>query len=117
MKKNILLLSLLFYTAADAREENKPSVLLPGGDAQPQSAEVSCCINQTNFYAKIFSGANFLQNTSIDENNASYKTGYIITGSLGYCWPYGLRLEGEYSFRRNGISKIDFIGQGSSKHG
>lgn len=112
MKKNALLLSFLLYTAANA----EPTLLLPEA-AAPPSVEPPCHTHQTNFYAKIFSGPNFLQNTTIDGNHASYKTGYIVAGSVGYCWPYGLRLEGEYSFRKNGISKIDFVSQGSSKNG
>ncbi len=61
---------------------------------------------------RFLSGANFLQNTTIDGNKSTYQTGYIIAGSLGYCWCYGLRLEAEYAFRRNAIKKIDFFGEG-----
>ena len=103
MKKNILLhlMPLLFFITADA-----------------QAQEECCCVDEMNFYAKIFGGANFLQDTSINENKASYETGYIAAGSLGYCWGYyGLRFEGEYAFRRNAISKIHFITQGSSEQG
>ena len=56
--------------------------------------KTACCVDETNFYAKILGGANFLQNTKIDGNKSTYQTGYIIAGSLGYCWCYGLRLEG-----------------------
>lgn len=89
------------------------------GDAHAQEwcEESYCCNEETNFYAKIFSGVNFLQNTSIGENTSTYQTGYIIAGSLGYKWCYGLSLEAEYAFRRNEISKIHFFGQGSSNHG
>lgn len=72
---------------------------------------------ETNFYAKIFGGANFLQNTTITGNKSKYDTGYIIAGSLGYHWCYGLRLEGEYAYRRNSIKKIHFFGEGSSNRG
>jgi opacity protein-like surface antigen len=102
MKKNILqlLMPILFFMAADSQ------------------AKDSCCVDEMNFYAKVLGGANFLQNTTINGNKATYQTGYIIAGSLGYCWRYyGLRLEGEYAFRRNDISKIHFITEGSSKHG
>ena len=52
-------------------------------------------------YAKIFSGANFLQNTTINGNKSTYQTGYIVSGVLGYSWRYyGLRFESEYAFRR-----------------
>lgn len=88
-------------------------------DAQAQEwcVEDCCCVDKKNFYTKIFGGANFLQNTAIAKNKPKYHTGYIIAGSLGYCWHYGLRLEGEYAFRKNAIRKIHFFGQGFSKHG
>ncbi len=77
MKKNILLILmslLLFMTAEDKLRSGV------------NTYEDSCCPNGMNFYAKILGGANFLQNTTIDGNKASYQTGYIIDGSLGYCW-------------------------------
>jgi opacity protein-like surface antigen len=106
MKKNILLplMSLLFITA-DAQ-------------AQEQCAEESLCASGMNFYAKIFGGANFLQSTTTNGNKSTFNTGYIFSGSLGYCWStYGLRLEGEYAFRRNGISKMHFFTHGVSEDG
>ncbi len=113
MKKNILLLlmSLLFFMAADAQAQELC-------DEDSYCYEDSCCVDGMNFYAKILGGANFLQNTTIDGNNSTYQTGYIIAGSLGYCWRYyGLYLEAEYAYRRNAISKIDFFTQGFSNHG
>ena len=111
MKKNILLLlmSLLFFMAADAQAQE--------GVMKTLLYEDSCCVDKMNFYAKILGGANFLQNTTIEGNKSTYQTGYIVAGSLGYCWRYGLRLEAEYAFRRNAISKIHFIAEGSSEHG
>lgn len=102
MKKNILLflLPLLFLTSAQA---------------QPWSNIASCC--GKNFYGKFLTGVNFLQDTSINGNTANYNQGYIIGGSLGYCWRYGLSLEAEYAFRRNAIGQINFFGQGSSNNG
>jgi opacity protein-like surface antigen len=93
-----------------------PLLLFIAADAQPQEccAEDSCCVDATNFYAKTLSGANFLQNSV---HRSTYQTGYIIAGSLGYCCPYGLSLEGEYAYRRNDIRKIHFFGEGFSKHG
>ena len=112
MKKNILLLlmSLLFFMAGDAQAQE-------WCDEDLCYSEDNCCVHETNFYAKILGGANFLQNTEITENKSTYQTGYIIAGSLGYCWRNGLRLEAEYAFRRNTIRKIDFFVEGSSKHG
>jgi opacity protein-like surface antigen len=105
MKKNtlLLLMSLFFFMTAEAQAQ--------------EGFDDACCVDETNFYAKILSGANFLQNTSINGNKSTYQVGYIIAGSLGYSWRYGFRLEAEYAFRRNAIRKIHFFGQGSSKQG
>lgn len=95
MKKNILLLlmSLVFFMTADVQAED------------------------SKFYTKIFGGANFLQSITTQGNKSTYHTGYIIDGSIGYYWCYGLRLEAEYAYRRNAIREIHFITQGSSNHG
>ncbi len=86
--------------------------------AKEMRPEECRCADSMNFYAKILGGANFLQNTTINGNKSTYRAGYIFAGSLGYRWcNYDLRLEAEYAFRRNAISKIDFITEGSSEHG
>ncbi len=103
MKKHVLLV-LLFFLAADLQAKEK-------------RAEDTCCADEMNFYAKAFGGANFLQSTCIDDNETSYDPGYIFDGALGFCFPYSLRVEAEYAFRRNAIHKIEFFGQGSSHHG
>jgi opacity protein-like surface antigen len=90
MKKTILFLLLLFVSIDDVQ-----------------------ATQETNFYAKIFGGANFLQ----DKNQATFHTGYVISGSLGYCLGCGWCLEAEYAYRRNGISHIHFFAEGSSKNG
>src|SRR4029078_12004640 len=106
MKKNILhlLMSLLFLIAADAH-------------AQEWCDEDLGFVESTDFYAKFLTGVNFLQNTSIDGNKSTYSAGYIIAGSLGYHYCYGLSFEAEYAFRRNSIGKIHFISEGSSSRG
>ncbi len=111
MKKNILfLMTLLFFIAADAQAQE--------WYAQKNCCyEDGCCLDEMHFYGRIFAGANFLQNTSLNGNKPKYDTGYIIEGSFGYHWCYGLRAEGEYAYRRNAIKKIHFPGQGSSNHG
>jgi opacity protein-like surface antigen len=106
MRKNIwlLLISLLFVMAADAQ-------------AQEWGEKAPCCVDKMNFYAKISSGANFLQSNTIEGNTFTYQTGYIIAGSVGYCWRYGLRLEAEYAYRRNAIKKAHFFVDDFSKDG
>lgn len=97
--------------------------MVPNAHAQEWCAEdfsnceESCYPDQKNFYAKIFSGVNCLQNTTTSGNKATYNAGYMIAGSVGYCWRYGLNVECEYAYRRNGISKIQFFEEGSSAHG
>lgn len=101
MKKHILhffMLSLLFFMAAD-------------GQAQ------ECCEEDLCYYVKILGGVNFLENTVITENRSAYRSGYIIAGSLGYCWDYGLSFEAEYAFRRNAINEIHFFVEGYSERG
>lgn len=112
MKKNIrlFLISFLFLMAAVAQAEE-------ASEGDFCCYEDGCCENQTNFYAKVLGGANFLQRTAMDGNKCRYRTGYFIAGSLGYCWYYGLRLEAEYTFRRNTIKNIDFFVEGSSTNG
>lgn len=112
MKRNILLvlMSLLFFMTTDAQAQE-------WCEENSCCSDDSCCVDEINFYAKILTGVNFLQNTSINRNKSTYQTGYIIAGSLGYYWRYGLRLEAEYAFRRNTIGKIHFFGQGFSRHG
>ncbi|MBA3956840.1 MAG: outer membrane beta-barrel protein [Parachlamydiaceae bacterium] len=106
MKKNtlFLLMSLIFFMSADAH-------------AQGWGYEDFCCGNESNFYAKIFGGANFLQNGTVDGNKSTYKTGYLIAGSLGYSWCNGLSVEAEYAFRRNAIKNTRFFTEGSSQCG
>ena len=101
MKKSILLLlmPLLSYAAAKT---------------QPQD---NCIVDKKCFYARVLAGANFLQNTDVDQTKCSYETGYIVSGSLGYYFYDGVHVEGEYAYRRNAIKKIHFLGQGSSNHG
>lgn len=112
MKKNVfcLLMALLLFMAGNAQAQDECV-------EECCYSEECCCYDETNFYAKVLGGVNFLQHTRLNGNKATYQTGYIISGSLGYNCCYGFRLEGEYAFRRNEIRKIHFFGQGFSKHG
>jgi opacity protein-like surface antigen len=77
-----------------------------------------CCLTHSkNIYLKVFGGANFLQTERRDNVKSTYDTGYIISGSLGYCWDYGIRVEAEYAYRRNSLDKIHFFGRNFSMHG
>lgn len=101
MKKKILLLlmTLPFFMKCEAEVQR------------------GCNMDGKCFYAKGFSGPNFVQDTTIDGNDTSYQTGYVVAGSLGYFFSYGLHVEEEYAYRRNGIQNISFEGQGSSQDG
>lgn len=105
MKKKLLpLFALLFFATAHAQ-------------AQESCNEESCCAFQPKLYAKAFGGVNFLRHTTLNDNNASYDTGYIAGGAVGYSWDCGLRLEAEYAYRRNSIKHIAFFIEGDSNLG
>jgi len=70
-----------------------------------------CCAINNNFYVEVLGGANFLQTDTNSGIRYDYQTGYIVSGSLGYRWCYGLRFEAEYAFRRNSLRKIHFLGR------
>lgn len=101
-----------------------PLILLPlfcfmpmAPQAQEWCMEVASCNDESQFYANLLVGANFLENTSIQQTKTNYKTGYIISASLGYNLCSDLSVEAEYAYRRNAISKIHFFGEGSSNRG
>lgn len=106
MKKNILhsLVTFIF-------------VMIGTVQAQECCVENNCCVENSHFYAKFLAGVNGLQNNEISDHKCDYNAGYILAGSLGYNWCYGLSLEAEYAFRRNSINHIHFSGNGTSKHG
>lgn len=92
MKKHILLLALLFFTA-----------------------QVQAQCNRT--YAQLLIGPNFLQSTGINGNSATYDTGFLVAASVGYDWRCGLSFEAEYAYRRNEIDHIDFFINQSAEGG
>lgn len=69
------------------------------------------CDDENEFYVNLFGGANFIQSSMSSGVRNNYKTGYIVSSSLGYSWCYGLRLEGEYAYRRNSLKSIHFFGR------
>ena len=108
MKKFFLLLvaSIGFFSAS-ARAQNYCDFLY----------DDSCCEDDNDFYAEILGGANFLPEENSGGVKSEYRTGYIVSGSLGYRWHYGLRLEAEYAYRRNSLRKIHFFGRSFPLHG
>jgi len=73
--------------------------------------------DSNSFYAEIFGGANFLQTEKRGGIKSYYRTDYLTSGSLGYRWCYGLRLEAEYAYRRNTLHKEHFFGRSFGVHG
>jgi opacity protein-like surface antigen len=78
------------------------------GVASPAAAQ--------GLYGSLLVGGSFLQKSSnVDEVPAliptdvdlKYKDGPMFGGALGYAFPFGLRVEGEVSYRRNSISRVD----------
>lgn len=70
-----------------------------------------------NFYMKIFSGPNFLDTRKRDGVSSRYDTGFIVSGSLGFRWCYGLRVEGEYAYRHNSLNRLHFLQRSFKFHG
>lgn len=105
MKKTLLLFFMSF-------------IFLLGANVQAQEWDAEfCCEDDSNFYAKFFGGANILQNSSVSGHKITYRTGYILSGSVGYRWCNGVKLEGEYAYRRNAINKMRTCCAGSSDNG
>lgn len=73
--------------------------------------------DESKIYAEVFGGANFLQTQTSGGVKSDYQTGYVLSGSLGYRWCYGLRLEAEYAFRKNSARKVHFLGRNFNLHG
>lgn len=77
-----------------------------------------CCEERSGFYAEIFGGANFLQEEKRNHHiKAEFNTGYIVSGSIGYLWCNGIRVEAEYAYRRNSLDKLRYHGKGYSFDG
>lgn len=97
------------------------SMLLCSSASAQFEAPYDCCYEECPaadpFYAALFGGANFLQTKKNGGIKYDYQTGYIVSGSLGYRWCYGLRLEGEYAYRRNSLDRVHFFGRSFSMHG
>lgn len=83
----------------------------------PYSYENSCCDNVDLFYGEIFGGANFIQTASYHHKKIDYNPGFVVAGTLGFHWLYGIRFEGEYAFRRNDAKKLHFQGESLSLKG
>src|SRR3984957_9787554 len=106
MKKNILLflMSLLFFMAADAQAQEWYS---EGSCCY----EDSCCVDKTNFYAKILVGANFLQNTAIEGNKSQNQPGYIMAVSLVFFWRFDLLWKRKFFFSKQRKKNTPFLGK------
>lgn len=118
MKKNILqsLLALLSFmtTHVHAQECYDEGSL---GYEDNCCYDASCCVDDTYFYGKFLGGVNFLQSTKIGRNRATYQTGYLLAGFLGFRACYDVKIEAEYAFRRNTIRSMRFFGEGCGHGG
>ncbi len=81
-----------------------------------------CCyedslFDENRFYTQFFAGANFIPSSTSGGLTTKYNAGYIVAGSLGYRFCYGLRLEAEYAYRRNSLESLSFFGRTYSIHG
>lgn len=66
-----------------------------------------------SLYVNVFAGPNWL-NVTNHRAKATFDTGYVIGGSIGYEWCNNFRFEGEISYRWNKIKSAHFKHHGSS---
>lgn len=64
---------------------------------------------ETGPYAQVLGGLSFLDAECGYGSKLDMNTGCLISGSLGYRLPYGLRGEGEIAYRLNKSKNIDFF--------
>lgn len=60
------------------------------------------------FYAAVAGGINFLDSIKGENHKTTFKTGYAAGFSLGCKFYDHIRLEGEWSYRRNNVKSIKF---------
>ena len=107
------------------------AVLLAGGSAQaadiyaPEPAPAAT----PGWYFSGFGGANWVDSTDFDITAPvaanvvnAYDTGFVAGGAIGYDWgaisgPFGMRLEGEISYRGNDVASHNVGGGGANALG
>jgi opacity protein-like surface antigen len=73
------------------------------------AAALSClgsAAQAQNWYASGLGGANYTLDGSINNERSDFDLGYAVGGSLGYKLTKALWVEGEISYRKNGIDQI-----------
>jgi len=97
MKKYLLfsILSILTFTTIHAQDFDDTN-----------SCQDECVvINENQFYAKIFGGANYLHINKSFFNRINNHTGYVLSGSFGYQLTSTVSLEAEYAARNNHFTR------------
>lgn len=66
-------------------------------------------------YLGIHGGSNLTFGSDIDNSDNGlqeihYDVGFGVGGALGYKWSFGLRTEGEFTYRRNKVDEIEISG-------
>lgn len=75
-------------------------------------AHGDCCPYDSDyFYAQVSGGANFIKIEKEHGIKPHLRTGYVVSGALGYHWHRGLSLEAEYAYRRSSQSSFWYYGQ------
>lgn len=70
------------------------------------------------FYFSLQAGPSFLQSAdNVDRGTAldiesKYETGYAVGGALGYAFGNGLRVDGEISYRRQSVDRLEIRSDG-----
>lgn len=107
------------------------AMFLAGGSAQAADlyAPEAAPVTQSGWYFSGFGGANWVNSTDFDITAPvaanvvnSYDTGFLAGGAIGYdlgsvSGPFGIRLEGEFSYRSNDVDSHNVGGGGGNALG
>lgn len=76
-----------------------------------------CYCPPDGVYVAIGGGGNFLQTQMHHHVKYRFNSGYMATGSFGYCASNQMRIEAEYNFRRNSLQSIKYFNREFSLSG
>ncbi|MBS0647826.1 MAG: porin family protein [Verrucomicrobia bacterium] len=66
-------------------------------------------VRKGHVYTSFRSGVNFLHAQEQNEIEIQPKVGYSLAGAVGYRWRNNLAVEGEFVYRYNGVTTVEFL--------
>jgi opacity protein-like surface antigen len=81
----------------------------PKCEPQPK-CQLKCePVKQGHVYTSFRSGVNFLHAGEENDIELQPKVGYSLAGAVGYRWQNNLAVEGEFVYRYNGVTTVEFL--------